>query len=423
MRQRLLADSYACGLPAEQIRERRLPDQGDLLERASVDLENYLPEDILVKVDRASMLTPRGTGAAPRSAVGRVPCRKVPSALKRRPATARFSRAGGARVLPPQFDRQRKQGFSIPLAGWLDGGEWSEFFRDVLLGPQSTLFEHETVRALLRGQQRGRATASGCSRWSCWSCGGANIARRSEGRRMRTELLEVLRCRAPGSGCALDAVMQDGRIRAGRWSPGRRATLPCAGVHSAICARVKLRRQLRHAMAALPATQLDSFSGQPISRSASGPPRRGARRSARRLGARRRLWSRRFAEVALDAGARVVALDYSSAVDACCRTSASGPTSTSCRVISTPCRCCDDFSLRLLARGAAAHAGCRARIRLAAADADAGRALVRRLLREVLEERVLPKYWLRPFTRRMPEKTLFAWCERLVPGCCRSAVP
>jgi SAM-dependent methyltransferase len=29
---------------------------------------------------------------------------------------------------------------------------------------------------------------------------------------------------------------------------------------------------------------------------------------------------------------------------------------------------------------------------------------------------LLPKYWLRPFTRRMPKAKLFALCERAVPG-------
>jgi asparagine synthase (glutamine-hydrolysing) len=162
MRRRLLAGSPVCALPAEQIRERRLPNEGDLLERASrFDLENYLPEDILVKVDRASMLSSLEVRAPllDRQLV-EFAYRKVPSALKATAGSRKvLLKQVAARVLPPQFDRQRKQGFSIPLARWLDGAEWSEFFRDVLLGSQSTLLEHETVRALLRGQQRGRANS------------------------------------------------------------------------------------------------------------------------------------------------------------------------------------------------------------------------------------------------------------------------
>jgi asparagine synthase (glutamine-hydrolysing) len=159
MRARLLPGHAARAQPAEQIREQRTPPAGDLLQRASrFDLENYLPEDILVKVDRASMLSSLEVRAPllDRKVV-EFACAKVPSALKATAGSRKvLLKQLAARVLPPQFDRQRKQGFSIPLARWLAGVEWSQFFREVLLGSQSTLFEHTTIRALLRGQERGR---------------------------------------------------------------------------------------------------------------------------------------------------------------------------------------------------------------------------------------------------------------------------
>ena len=63
-----------------------------------------------------------------------------------------------ARVLPPEFDRQRKQGFSIPLSNWLKKGTFRELFRDVLHDPQC-IFDSRIVDGLLRGQDSGRSNS------------------------------------------------------------------------------------------------------------------------------------------------------------------------------------------------------------------------------------------------------------------------
>lgn len=60
-----------------------------------------------------------------------------------------------ARVLLPEFDRQRKQGFSIPLAAWLREPAWVAYFHQVPLGPGAT-FDPRVVSSLLDGQVRGR---------------------------------------------------------------------------------------------------------------------------------------------------------------------------------------------------------------------------------------------------------------------------
>lgn len=149
-------------LAAEAIREERIPRSADLLQRATrMDFENYLPEDILVKVDRASMLN---------SLEIRAPLldyrliefafRKVPSRLK---ATAYgrkiLLKRLCERILPPDFDLRRKQGFSIPLADWLNGGVWLEYFREVLLDGEGSIFDRRVVEGMFSGQAKGRGNS------------------------------------------------------------------------------------------------------------------------------------------------------------------------------------------------------------------------------------------------------------------------
>ena len=164
---------------AEEIRSERIPDAADLLQRATrMDFENYLAEDILVKVDRASMLNSLEVRAPLLDyRVIEFAFGKVPSALK---ATASgrklLLKKLAATLLPPGFDARRKQGFSIPLASWLRDRSWHEFFRDVLLAP-NPFFSHKLVRRVARrASRKGVPTASASSRSSCSSCGGANTA-------------------------------------------------------------------------------------------------------------------------------------------------------------------------------------------------------------------------------------------------------
>lgn len=158
-RQKLMAGYSGYGFMAEGIHQNQVPVHPDLLQRATrMDFANYLAEDILVKVDRASMLS----SLEVRSPL--LDCRliefafgKVPSHLK---ATERdkkiLLKRLTTRVLPPEFDRHRKQGFSIPLAEWLKGGAFRALFHEVLRDPQCS-FDAQTIDSLLRGQDRGRS--------------------------------------------------------------------------------------------------------------------------------------------------------------------------------------------------------------------------------------------------------------------------
>ena len=161
-RQRLMAGQGAWDLAAERAREQRIPKSADLLQRATrMDFGNYLAEDILVKVDRASMLNSLEVRAPLLDyrliefAFGKVPSRLKATAGSRKVLLKQLA----ARVLPREFDRQRKQGFSIPLAAWLRSGPWKTFFREILLGSDNTVFDHDEVSKLLAGQAKGRVNS------------------------------------------------------------------------------------------------------------------------------------------------------------------------------------------------------------------------------------------------------------------------
>jgi asparagine synthase (glutamine-hydrolysing) len=160
-RRRLLDNGYPSAPVAEDIRRERIPVMADLLERATrMDFQNYLAEDILVKVDRASMLNSLEVRAPLLDyRVIEFAFGKVPSELKATTAGRKLLlKKLAARLLPPNFDARRKQGFSIPLASWLREPAWHDFFRDVLLGPDS-FFSRKMVSELLEGHLKGRSNS------------------------------------------------------------------------------------------------------------------------------------------------------------------------------------------------------------------------------------------------------------------------
>ena len=160
-RGRLLAAQSGWHAQAEDVLRSRVPVHPDLLQRATrMDFVNYLAEDILVKVDRASMLNSLELRAplldyrVIEFAFGKVPSHLKATAKDKKILLKRLT----ARVLPPEFDRQRKQGFSIPLAEWLKGGAFRALFHEVLRDPKCS-FDAGTVDSLLGGQDRGRSNS------------------------------------------------------------------------------------------------------------------------------------------------------------------------------------------------------------------------------------------------------------------------
>ena len=127
-----------------------------LRQSTALDFRTYLVDDILVKVDRASMLCSlevRSPFLDPRViefAFGRVPDRLRATATERKALSRRLAR----RLLPSSLDLTRKQCFSLPLDKWFKG-DWGRYMEDVLTTGNDTLFDRRTVRQLIAGQRRG----------------------------------------------------------------------------------------------------------------------------------------------------------------------------------------------------------------------------------------------------------------------------
>jgi asparagine synthase (glutamine-hydrolysing) len=121
----------------------------------AADFRTYLPDDILVKVDRASMLASLEVRAPFLDhriitfAFCHVPDRLRATLSERKILPRRLAR----RLLPQGLDLHRKQGFSIPMSSWLKGN-WGPFFESVLMNIDS-LFHAPSIHTLFLNQQRG----------------------------------------------------------------------------------------------------------------------------------------------------------------------------------------------------------------------------------------------------------------------------
>jgi len=158
-RRRLLRSYTEYQLVAESIREDRIPSQSNLLQRATrMDFQDYLAEDILVKVDRASMLnslelrSPLLDHHLIEFAFGKVPSHLKATANNRKILLKRLA----ARILPKEFDLYRKQGFSIPMNKWLQLGPFRDLFWDTLLSADC-IFDARAINLLLKEQDMGRS--------------------------------------------------------------------------------------------------------------------------------------------------------------------------------------------------------------------------------------------------------------------------
>ncbi|MEM7034939.1 MAG: asparagine synthase-related protein [Chloroflexota bacterium] len=125
------------------------------------DFFSYLVDDILVKVDRASMAVSLETRAPwldkaiMEFAFGRVPSNLKATTTERK----RLLRLLGQKLLPDSLDLTRKQGFSLPLGSWFKGS-WGTALTDMLSDADPALFNQAEITNLVAGQRRGYDNSS-----------------------------------------------------------------------------------------------------------------------------------------------------------------------------------------------------------------------------------------------------------------------
>ena len=148
------AQAVLGGYEGEQIKKdvfKRVTRLDELSQLQYHDLTRYLPNDILVKVDRASMFA---------SLEVRSPLldQEVFAFMARVPPRFRTGLTSGkmllkkalAPLLPPFIHQRKKQGFSIPQAEWLRG-ELNPLLRDTLTNPcLPGLFNQTYVQQLIQ---------------------------------------------------------------------------------------------------------------------------------------------------------------------------------------------------------------------------------------------------------------------------------
>jgi asparagine synthase (glutamine-hydrolysing) len=120
-----------------------------------MDFRSYMVDDILVKVDRASMLTSlevRAPFLDP--AIIEFAFGTVPDSLK---VTSRgkkvLLRRLAQKILPRQLDLMRKRGFAIPLETWF-AGEWGARVRSVLSESDPAIFNRAAIEEIFAGHAR-----------------------------------------------------------------------------------------------------------------------------------------------------------------------------------------------------------------------------------------------------------------------------
>ena len=132
---------------------------GPLDRMLALDVESYLPYDLLVKMDIATMAN---------SLEARSPfldhhvmefCARLPVSYKLRGMRLKhLLKKAGAELLPPETLTRRKMGFGVPVGDWMRG-ELRSWMEDLLLSPRALkrgYFQPEALRQVVDRHLEGR---------------------------------------------------------------------------------------------------------------------------------------------------------------------------------------------------------------------------------------------------------------------------
>jgi asparagine synthase (glutamine-hydrolysing) len=136
---------------------------GSLDRMLALDIESYLPYDLLVKMDIATMAN---------SLEARSPlldhevmefCARLPESYKLRGMHLKYLlKKAGAGLLPPETLARRKMGFGVPVGNWMRG-ELRPWAEDLLLSPRALkrgYFQPEALRQVVDAHLEGREDRS-----------------------------------------------------------------------------------------------------------------------------------------------------------------------------------------------------------------------------------------------------------------------
>jgi asparagine synthase (glutamine-hydrolysing) len=131
----------------------------DLVDTAlAVDVESYLPGDLLAKMDTASMANSLEVRSPFLDHKVMEFCAKLPGAYKLRGMTLKYLlKRAGRSVLPQEILRRRKMGFGLPAGDWMRRA-WRPWVEDILLSPQAAkreYFEPGALRHLVHAHLNG----------------------------------------------------------------------------------------------------------------------------------------------------------------------------------------------------------------------------------------------------------------------------
>ena len=125
----------------------------------AIDIETYLPDDLLVKMDIASMSHSLEVRSPLLDHKFMEFTAQIPSSLKLHGQTNKyiFKKAVGS-ILPREILERGKMGFGVPIGDWFKK-ELAGYLREVLLSPKALergLFKPEEIRRIIEAHQNGK---------------------------------------------------------------------------------------------------------------------------------------------------------------------------------------------------------------------------------------------------------------------------